>query len=256
MSPRPQAPERRKVAYLNDDAIIIPFKFLNLPLSRIDELDPLDSGGHLMKIATGEYPPREPRPHEPMTAWETLAHRGLIEEGAPPLRSDKPGHLNREQRLEAAREVLSEAELLLVESIAVPKRYRTIPARELDEMIRTAPDYIDRMWAGCWLTLIWTESPDCTFRDLSEMPPNMCGEMEETIVEAYAATIGVTSRADVVGWRRVDDSYETNLISHRLAVCEGHYAINGPPPYEQMKDTLPLGPGWTQVVRIVPEKPQ
>jgi hypothetical protein len=157
MPSRRRAPERRKVARLDDDRIIIPFKFLDL--SQIDHrLDPLDSGGHLMKIATGEFPPREPRPEDPLTAWVTLAHLGLIEEGAPPLHWSKPQHLNREQRLEAAREVLSEAELLMVESIAVPKRYRTIPARELEEMIRTAPDYIDRMWAGCWLTLVgWAQ---------------------------------------------------------------------------------------------------
>lgn len=248
MPPRRQAPERRKVPYC-DDEIIIPFAFFDL--SNITQLDPLDSDGHLMKIATGEYPPRERRPYEPLTAWVTMAHLGLIEEGGPLLRPE----LNREQRLEAARELLSESELILVESIAVPKRYRHIPARELEEMIRTAPDYIDRMWAGCWLTLVgWTESPAWSFRDVREMPPNMCDELEEAIVEAYGQSIGVTSRDDVVGWRRIDESYEANLISHRLSVCGTHYKLNGPPPYEYMKDTVPLGPGWKQVIRIVPDK--
>jgi hypothetical protein len=250
MSAPRHTPERRKVPYC-DEEIIIPFKFYDL--SHIHQLDPLDSGGHIMNMATGKFPPREQRPYEPLTAWVTLAHLGLIEQDRNPLL--KAG-LTREQQLEAARTVLSESELILVESIAVPRRYRHVPARELEEVIRIAPDYIDRMWAGCWLTLVgWTESPECTFLADSEMPPDTCAELEESIVEAYAASIGVTSRADVVGWRRVDESYETNLISHRLGLCEQHYALNGPPPYEHMKDTVPLGPGWEGVTRIVPARP-
>lgn len=81
----------------------------------------------------------------------------------------------------------------------------------------------------------------------------MMGELEETVVEAYAESIGVTSREDELGWRRVDESPEVLLASRRLMICETHYSLNGPPPYELMKDTVPLGPGWKQVVRIVPE---
>ncbi len=242
-------PSKGEPSRVNENEIIIPFKFLDL--AKIEQLDPMDRGGHLMHIATGTFPPREPRPYDPFTAWVTMAHLGLIEEGGWYFKPE----LTREQRLEHAREVLTEDELVIVETIAVPKRYRRMPAQELVEMIRTAPDYIDRMWAGCWLTLIgWTESPDCTFRDLPEMPPNMCSEMEETIVEAYAESIGVTSRDDVVGWRRVDNSPEILLASRRLGICEGHYGLNGPPPYELMRVTVPLGPGWEQVVRVVPKQ--
>jgi hypothetical protein len=248
MSPRRQQSERRRVPYC-DDEVIIPFKFYDL--SRIGQLDPLDSGGHVMAVATGEHPAPERRPYEPLTAWVTLAHLGLVEEDNPLFKAE----LTREQQLEAARAVLTEPQLMLVESIAVPKRYRSLLVGELEEMIRTAPDYTDRMWAGCWLTLVgWTESPECSFRDQSETPSRMMGELEEAIVEAYAASIGVTSRDDAVGWRRVDESYEANLIGHRLTLCETHYDLNGPPPYECMAQTLPLGSGWKQVIRVVPEK--
>jgi hypothetical protein len=243
-----QPPPKGEAPRVDWNEVIIPFKFFDL--SRIEQLDPLDSEGHLMHIATGEFPPRERRPEEPFTAWVTMAHLGLIEEGGPLLKAE----LTREQRLEAAREVLTEDELVIVETIAVPKRYRSIPAQELVEMIRTAPDYIDRMWAACWLILVgWTEGAECTFRNDSEMPPNMCSELEETVVEAYAESIGVSSRDDVLGWRRVDESPEVLLASRRLTICETHYSLNGPPPYEHTKNTVPLAPGWKQVVQVVPE---
>lgn len=242
-----QPPLKGEAPRIHDDAIIIPFKFFNL--ANLDQLDPLDSDGRIMCAATGSYPPREPRPFEPFTAWVTMAHLGLIEEGGPLLKPE----LNREQRLEAARELLSEEELLIVESIAVPRRYRHLPVAKLVEMVRTAPDYIDRMWAGCWLILIgWTESSECSFLDARDMPERMCGELEETIVEAYAASIGVSSRDDVIGWRRVDNRPEVLTASRRLGICETHYMYNGPPPYEHMKDTVTAGAGWRQIARLVP----
>jgi hypothetical protein len=238
-----QLDERRTA---NWDEVIIPFKFFDL--SRVDMLEVLPGGGRVPVPVGG----REQPPNDPFTAWVTMAHLGLIEEGGPLLKAE----LTREQRLEVARKVLTEDELVIVETIAVPKRYRQMPAQELVEMIRTAPDYIERMWAGCWLILVgWTESPDCAFRDLSEMPPDTTGgELEETVVNAYAESIGATTQDDA-GWRRVYDSPEIQLTGRRLGICETHYFLNGPPPYEQMKDTIPLGPGWKQVVRIVPDNP-
>jgi hypothetical protein len=55
---------------------------------------------------------------------------------------------------------------------------------------------------------------------------------------------GVTSQGDFLGQARMDKSYEVNLICHRLGICEIHYLLNGPPPYEYMRDTVPFGPGW------------
>jgi hypothetical protein len=52
---------------------------------------------------------------------------------------------------------------------------------------------------------------------------------------------------DVLGWHRVDESYEVTLIESRLSICDSHYNFNGPPPYELMKDTVPLGPGWRYI---------
>lgn len=47
-----------------------------------------------------------------------------------------------------------------------------------------------------------------------------------------------------------------NLVLHRLAICEVHYQLNGPPPYQHMCHTVPLEKGWKQVVRVVPEHAQ
>jgi hypothetical protein len=234
--------ERRQVPCFTGD-VQIPFSFLDP--TRRQKL--MRDGGELMEIAVGRHSAREPRPQDPLTVWVTLAHLGVIEEGGPIFRS-----LDREERLAAAREVLSEEEAIVVETIAVPLQYRRRPARELEEMIRTAPGYTDRMWAGCWLILLgWTNSPDCSFAgECDEFP---MGELEETIVEAHAQSLGVTSRSDILGWRQVDDHYETQLISHRLCICAVHYDLNGPPEYERMRDTVSLRPGWKQIVTIVPE---
>jgi hypothetical protein len=40
-----------------------------------------------------------------------------------------------------------------------------------------------------------------------------------------------------------------------MRICEVHYDLNGPPPYEFMRETVPSpGPEWSQMVRIVPRK--
>ncbi|MFZ1153695.1 MAG: hypothetical protein WAN93_02185 [Solirubrobacteraceae bacterium] len=245
---RCQAAERRQVPSFTGD-VQIPFCFFDW--SMLCLLDPLDDDGLLMEIATGNDIPRERRPYDPLTAWITMAYIGAIEEGGPILKPE----LNREQRLGLARQVLTDEELIVVETIAVPKCYRKLAARELEEMIRAAPEYIDRMWAGCWLELVgWTKSAKCSFGGMSNKFP--MGEIQEAIIEAYAHSIGVTSREDCLGWMRIDNGYDANLISHRLNICWMHYRLNGPPPYELMRETVPVGPGWKKVMRIVPDKPQ
>ena len=91
---------------------------------------------------------------------------------------------------------------------------------------------------------------------MRDMPSDMVGEMEETIIEVYAHSIGVTSRDDLFGWHRVDTSYEVKLLGRRLSICETHYMLNGPPSYEHTKNTVPLAPGWKQAVQVVPENPR
>jgi hypothetical protein len=226
-------PERRSYW----DEVVIPFGFLDP--SKIEQLDLFP--GRPAYRATGEYPDRgEPRPYDPFTAWVTMAHLGLIEKDEP-LPGLNP-ELDRDERLVEACKLLSTDELLIVESIAVPKRFREMSAEALVTMVRTAPDYIDRMWAACWLTLVgWTESTECTFRDSSEMPQRMGDELRETVIEARGENIA-------------DSGPEVTLIGRRLNICAKHYWLNGPPPYELMKDTVPLGPGWEQIVRIVPKR--
>jgi hypothetical protein len=247
---RRAAPERRHLPPYTDPSVLVPLGFVTNE-RRMYRLDPLDDAGWLMKAATGKYPPREPRPYDTLTAWVTLAHMGCLELGGPYLKPE----LDREQRLEKARELLTEAEFLIVESIAVPQRYRKLPATELEQMVRTAPDYLDRMWAGCWLTLTgWTDQADCPFtrKETEEFPYGE--ELEERIVEAYAHSIGVTSKEDALGWWRIDWGYEGNLPGRRLSICDTHYDLNGPPPYEHMSNTIPEGPGWRRVTHLVPEK--
>lgn len=232
-----QSPQTVEPPRVRWDQVIIPFRFLDL--SRIDELDLFPGRAHY--LSTGSYPDgREPRPQDPFTAWVTMAHLGLIEKGV--VHSELDPDLDREQRLAAAFELLTDDELLIVETIAVPKRYREMSAQKLAEMVRTSASYIDRMWAACWLTLVgWTESKECTFRNESAMPQGVDNELEETVIEACAESVN-------------DIGAEVKLIGRRIGICATHYSLNGPPPYELMKDTVPLGPGWKQVVRIVPEK--
>lgn len=212
-----------------------------------EHLELSDDDAAIWQVATGEEPPPLERPNDPLTAWVALAYRGGIELGGPVLRRE----LDREQRLDVAKQVLNEDEWLVVETIAVPRRYRREPARQLEEMIRTAADYRDRMWASCWLTLVgWTLSGQCSFGDVSEQYP--LGELEHTILDCYAHSRGVRGRSDAIGWRRICGDYETNLLLHRLAICEVHYRLNGPPPYDEMRDTVPGGDGWKEVVRLVP----
>jgi hypothetical protein len=249
MPRRRPATERREVPSFLGEAVV-PLKFFDE--RNLSELDLLDDERKLIEIAShGEMvPPPTSPPFDPFTAWVAFAYIGGIEDGGPYFKAE----VTREQRLVTARKVLTEEEVVVVESIAIPKRYRELPARELEQMIRTADDYVDRMWAGCWLELIgWTRSPECSFRRQLEMPSNMMGELEETIVEAYARSIGVTTRDDFLGWVRVDKGYEANLVHHRLYVCKYYYGLNGPPPYEYMKNTVPAKSGWKKIVHLVPE---
>jgi hypothetical protein len=212
-----------------------------------EHLELSDDDAAIWQIATGDEAPPLERPNDPLTAWVALAYHGGIELGGPVLRRE----LDREQRLDVAKQVLSEDEWLVVETIAVPRRYRRKPARQLEEIIRNAADYRDRMWASCWLTLVgWTLSEQCSFGDVSKQYP--LGELEHTILDCYAQSRGVNGRSDTVGWRRICGEYETNLVLHRLAICEVHYKLNGPPPYDEMRDTVPGGDGWKEVVRLVP----
>lgn len=232
-----QSPQIVEPQWVRWDEVIIPFRFLDL--SRIEQLELLP--GHAHYCMTGQYPDdREPRPQDPFTAWVTMAHLGLLKKGV--VHSELDPDLDREQRLAAAFELLTDDELLVVETIAVPKRYREMSAQDLAEMIRTAGSYIDRMWAACWLTLVgWTESEECTFRDRSETPQGVGDDLKETVIKACAESVN-------------DIGAEVKLIGRRLGICTTHYSLNGPPPYECMKNTVPLGPEWEQIIRIVPKK--
>jgi hypothetical protein len=240
--------EPRKVPELIR-AVHLPFDALQG--NEVIGLNFFERSKQMMEVFLGPLEPEKP-PNDPLTAWATLAHIGGIEEGGHRFKPE----LDREQRLALAAKALNEAELLYVESIAVPKRYRTLSVDALVEMIWTAPDYLDRMWAGCWLTLIgWVESPEDTFRSMDEMPPRHCGEMEETIVDAHARSIGVTSQDDKLGWERIDRGYEANMVSQRLTICGCHYDMNGPPSYEQTCATLPEKAGWKMVRQLIPDPP-
>lgn len=228
----------------------MPFWFLDArKLS--DKLNLFDDGATLWWVATGEQPTPPPRPYDPLTSWVALAIIGAIERGGPCLEPQ----LDREARLELAGEVLSEEELLIVETIAVPKLYRCLTALELEDMIRTASSYIDRLWAACWLTLTgWTESQSCSFHDVSPTYP--AGELNEAVHAAYAREHGVASDTDLVGAARIGQTREARLIHERLRICETYYGLNGPPPYEHVRHTIPGGQGWRSVMHLVPDSPR
>ena len=225
----------------------MPFWFLDAS-KLTDKLNLFDDGAATWWAATGEHPAPPPRPYDPLTSWVALAIVGGLERGGPCLES----RLDREARLRLAGEVLSEEELLIVETIAVPKRYRHIAALELEDMVRTASTYVDRLWAACWLTLTgWTESEQCSFEDVSPASPT--GELNAAVRAAYAREHGVTSDADLLGTARVGQTRGAHLIHERLRICEAHYGLNGPPPREQVRHTIPGGPGWKTVVHVIPD---
>lgn len=225
----------------------VPFWFLDRA-KLLDKLDLFDEGALVWRAATGETPAPACPPYDPLTSWVALAYVGGIERGGPCL---EPG-LDREARLDLAREVLSDEELLVVETIAVPHRYRCMPAPELEAMVRRADSYLDRLWAACWLILIgWTASRHCSFRDVSSEHP--LGEIDEAVRCAYAREHRVAGDADLLGQARIGRMPEANLIHRRLAICQTHYGLNGPPPYDCVRQTIPEGSGWKRVVRLVPD---
>lgn len=225
-------------------AVQVPFNFFDTAKCTIN-LELLDD------LCDSKAPRDAERPFDLLTAWVAFAYMGGIEKcGGWYFKPE----LDREQRLNIASQYLSPAEMLIVETIAVPQRFRKLNACKLEEMIRTASDYRDRMWAACWLTLVgWTESQQCGFASHSSggLVHDVIGDL---IVEAYAHSVGVVSKDDIHGWQQIDESHEANLVGRRLSICEEHYDRNGPPPYEYTCNTVPLGPGWKQVVRLVPER--
>lgn len=212
------------------------------------QVDLFDGDALVWEIATGQNAPPPPRPHDPLTAWVALAYMGGIEANGPIL----PADLDREQRLRVASKILDEEELLVVETIAVPQRYRKLSAQMLEDMVYLSEDYRDRMWAGCWLILTgWTAKSSCSLREVSDKYP--VGKLEHAVLDAYARSLGVEDQNDIFGCERVGGDYESNLILHRFAICEVHYKLNGPPPYEYMSNTVPIEKGWRSVVHLVPE---
>ena len=113
MPDRRPSPESRDIS-----EVMVPFRFLDS--NYIGEIDLLDDMRIVQEAAFGREEERELPPHDPFTSWVAFARLGYIEEGGPLL----DPKLNREQRLDVARTVLTEEEVIVVESIAVPKRYR------------------------------------------------------------------------------------------------------------------------------------
>jgi hypothetical protein len=224
----------------------VPFCFLE-SAKLADRLNLFDDGAVIWKVVNGQLPPPAPAPYDPLTSWVALAYLGGLEEGGPCLKPE----LNREARLAIAGGILEREELLVVETIAVPRRYRNRGAYELEETIRSATSYVDRLWAACWLTLIgWTESAQCSFADVS--PEFPMGEIDHRIRSAYMCERGLSDTSDLFSRARIGGSPEATLIHRRISICQTHYKLNGPPPYECVRQTLPPEPGWREVLRLVP----
>jgi hypothetical protein len=224
----------------------LPFWLLD-PVRLESKLNLFDDDAVVWWVATGERPARPLPPHDPLTSWVALAYMGGIEEGGPGLEP----RLDREARLRIASEVLGEDELLVVETLAIPHRYRCLGAETLEEIVRHAHSYVDRLWAACWLTLTgWTESRHCGFRDVCADFP--MGELDELVYAAFVREQEV-ARGDSVGIVRIGKTRESGLIHQRLSICEAYYGLNGPPPYECVRETIPVRTGWKTVSRLVPE---
>lgn len=228
----------------------VPFWFFDSAQMEL-KLNLFDEGALIWRSATGEDPAPPQPPHDPFTSWVALAYVGGIEKNGPCLKAE----LDRAARLKVAGEVLTDDELVVVEAIAVPKRFRKLDAVTLEALVRNADSYVDRLWAGCWLTLIgWTESRQCSLKDVCAEHP--MGELDEAVRSAFAREHGVASAQDVIGTVRVGRTRDADLIDLRINICQAHYALNGPPPYEYVNDTVAPAPGWKLVARLVPDGSQ
>jgi len=229
------------------EKVQVPFWFFD-PAKLELKLNLFDEGALVWRAVTGEDPPPSRPPHDPFTSWVALAYVGGIEKDGPCLKSE----LDRGARLKVAMDVLTDDQLLVVETIAVPKRYRELDAYALEDMVRNAGTYVDRLWAGCWLTLTgWTESKLCSLEDVCAEHP--MGELDEAVRSAYAREHGVMSDQDVIGTARIGRTYDASLIDQRISICQAHYSLNGPPPYECVAHTITPGPGWKRVTHLVPD---
>jgi hypothetical protein len=227
------AREDEDIPYARDNSVI-PFEYLR----DSDKITGYLLGGieAMGAILFGRTRSPEP-PNDPLTSWTALAHMGEMELCGNCL----DPKLDREQRLEAAKIVLDPGEWLRVETIAVPRRYRSMTKAELVELIRSGENWEDGLWAYCWLILCGcNRSADWPFDKLSEHHPE--GEIQELLLDAYAASQGVMSLDDELGWVRVGRTYNAGLIVCRPIICRTHYQFNGPPPYEQMQTTVPMEP--------------
>jgi hypothetical protein len=226
------------------DNAVIPFEYLR----DSDKITGYLLGGaaSIKGMLFGHQSQEEP-PNDPLTSWTALAHMGEIELCGNCL----DPKFDREQRLELAKVVLNPGEWLRVETIAVPRRYRAMAKDELVVLIRSGESWEDGLWAYCWLILTGCSQADDWPFDKGPLDEHPEGEAEELLLDAYAASKGVMSLDDELGWVRVGRTYDAGLIVVRPIICRTHYEFNGPPPYEQMQNTVPMKPGWRQLTQAV-----
>jgi hypothetical protein len=203
--------------------------------------------------------PEMPVTHVPFWMWLRSSRRMLEHVATDPHRSDEggagefftaacaaaylgafdTGYLimgsSREQRLALFSQWLPEDQFETVVAVAVPQRYRELPASELEAMIRHGSAE-DRGWAGCWLALCgWFEGDDCTF--FGTDPDERLERVNDHIREV------ITSEEET--------SYWSGLISSALWM----YRMNGPPPLGLSRATLGgIRAGWIEVVQLVPAR--
>lgn len=158
------------------------------------------------------------------------AYLGLFEDNTPGSFGDAQ---TRQERLDFVAQYLPPDKFETVMAVAVPQRYREMPAAELEKLARSGTAE-DVMWSVCWLGLCgWLQSYDCTL--LGDDGIDRIERLESSLRELVA------------------DRDEYRRLADRMWNGIAMYDLNGPPPLGIARATLGSGRyGWVEVVQLVP----
>lgn len=143
--------------------------------------------------------------------------------------------LSREAILEIFREMLSDEEMVAVETVAVPQRIRAQSGAALEQLMRTG-SFEDRVYSLIWMTLTgWRDSSESTI-------PTRYIDFLVDIEETYLSEVCT------------DDKLLAEA-SERISMAKSLHTFCGPPPLAISGPTLGAPrPGWRTITYMVPDE--
>jgi len=143
--------------------------------------------------------------------------------------------LSREAILEIFRDLLTDEEMVAVETVAVPQHIRARSGRELERLVQDG-SFEDRVYSLIWMTLTgWRDSAE------SGIPTGYI-DFATDIEEVYLAEV-------------CTDETLMAQVRHRLSMAKMLHTYCGPPPLAISGATLGgLRPGWRTITFMVPDE--